>query len=164
MPTLITHSTIQPWNKGKLVGQKAPLKLKDIWAIRVRLQLRKEARELALFNLAIDIRASRLRPSHPSGRRRHVRRLGSVPSHRYATENPSTGAVRDHPASMRISPSPGYDSQPAQRGTTSSLVAYMTPLTYQHCNTHESSTTRSRKSAWRAMPTAGIPYAEPRHP
>src|SRR6478672_7244906 len=29
----------EPWNKGKLVGQKAPLKLKDIWAIRVRLQL-----------------------------------------------------------------------------------------------------------------------------
>lgn len=28
-----------PWNKGKLVGQKAPLKLRDIWAIRVRLQL-----------------------------------------------------------------------------------------------------------------------------
>ena len=28
-----------PWNKGKLVGQKAPLKLKDIWAIRVRLQI-----------------------------------------------------------------------------------------------------------------------------
>jgi len=29
----------QPWNKGKLVGQKAPLKLRDIWAIRIRLQL-----------------------------------------------------------------------------------------------------------------------------
>jgi hypothetical protein len=29
----------EPWNKGKLVGQKAPLKLKEIWAIRVRLQL-----------------------------------------------------------------------------------------------------------------------------
>ena len=29
----------EPWNKGKLIGQKAPLKLKDIWAIRVRLQL-----------------------------------------------------------------------------------------------------------------------------
>jgi hypothetical protein len=28
-----------PWNKGKLVGQKVPLKLKDIWAIRVRLQI-----------------------------------------------------------------------------------------------------------------------------
>lgn len=44
----------QPWNKGKLVGQKAPLKLKDIWAIRVRLQISARARDLALFNLAID--------------------------------------------------------------------------------------------------------------
>lgn len=43
-----------PWNKGKLVGQKAPLRLKDIWAIRVRLQLAKRTRELAMFNLAID--------------------------------------------------------------------------------------------------------------
>ena len=44
----------EPWNKGKLVGQKAPLKLKDIWAIRVRLQLSDHRRDLALFNLAID--------------------------------------------------------------------------------------------------------------
>ncbi len=44
----------EPWNKGKLVGQKAPLKLKDIWAIRVRLELSERKRELALFNLAID--------------------------------------------------------------------------------------------------------------
>src|SRR5580765_6572921 len=44
----------EPWNKGKLVGQKAPLKLKEIWAIRVRLQLANRRRELALFNLAID--------------------------------------------------------------------------------------------------------------
>jgi integrase len=44
----------EPWNKGKLVGQKAPLKLKDIWAIRVRLQLASRARDLGLFNLVID--------------------------------------------------------------------------------------------------------------
>lgn len=44
----------EPWNKGKLVGQKAPLKLKDIWAIRVRLEMYDRKRELALFNLAID--------------------------------------------------------------------------------------------------------------
>ncbi len=44
----------EPWNKGKLVGQKAPLKLKDISAIRVRLQLGLKIRDLALFNLAID--------------------------------------------------------------------------------------------------------------
>lgn len=58
-----THDESQPqaaarkrvsWNKGKLVGQKAPLKLQEIYAVRVRLQLEKRLRELALFNLAID--------------------------------------------------------------------------------------------------------------
>ena len=51
-----THVAMRktPWNKGKVVGQKAPLKLKDIWAIRVRLQIGRRTRELALFNLAID--------------------------------------------------------------------------------------------------------------
>jgi len=44
----------EPCNKGKLVGQKAPFKLKEIWAIRVRLQLAGRQRKLALFNLAID--------------------------------------------------------------------------------------------------------------
>lgn len=43
-----------PWNKDKLIGQKPPLKLKQIWAIRVRLQISNNLRELALFNLAID--------------------------------------------------------------------------------------------------------------
>jgi len=43
-----------PWNKGKLVGQKAPLRLSEIWSIRVRLQLTGNARDLALFNPAID--------------------------------------------------------------------------------------------------------------
>jgi len=44
----------EPWNKGKIVGQKAPFKIKDIWALRVRLQMEGLARELALFNLGID--------------------------------------------------------------------------------------------------------------
>ncbi|MFM0205579.1 tyrosine-type recombinase/integrase [Paraburkholderia fungorum] len=43
-----------PWNKGRLTGQKPPLKLKEIWAIRVRLQLSSQVRDLAMFNLAID--------------------------------------------------------------------------------------------------------------
>ncbi|WP_213779928.1 tyrosine-type recombinase/integrase [Caballeronia sp. dw_276] len=43
-----------PWNKDKLTGQKAPLKLKEIWAIRIRLQLGAKTRDLAMFNLAID--------------------------------------------------------------------------------------------------------------
>jgi hypothetical protein len=44
----------EPWNKGKLVGQKPPLKPKDIWAIRIQLQNARQVRNLAMFNLAID--------------------------------------------------------------------------------------------------------------
>jgi integrase len=46
--------SVPPWNQGKLMGQKAPLKLKEIWGIRIRLQLACRTRDLALFNLAID--------------------------------------------------------------------------------------------------------------
>lgn len=53
MNTTATFSH-QPWNKVKLVGQKAPLRLSDIWAIRVRLQIAERTRALALFDLAID--------------------------------------------------------------------------------------------------------------
>jgi hypothetical protein len=48
------HPSHEPWNKGKLVGQKCPLRLRDIYAIRIRPQLRSRTRDLALFNLAID--------------------------------------------------------------------------------------------------------------
>lgn len=42
------------WNKGRIIGQKKPLLPKHVWAIRVRLELAREYRDLALFNLAID--------------------------------------------------------------------------------------------------------------
>lgn len=51
---LLTYQASRSWNKGKLVGQKPPLKQKEVWAIRVRLQIDKNIRELAMFNLAID--------------------------------------------------------------------------------------------------------------
>lgn len=50
----ITNQSRTPWNKGKIIGQKPPLKPKDVWAIRIRLQMSNQVRELALFNLAID--------------------------------------------------------------------------------------------------------------
>lgn len=53
MNTTATFSQ-QRWNKGKLVGQKAPLRLNDIWASRVRLQIAEKTRDLALFDLAIS--------------------------------------------------------------------------------------------------------------
>src|SRR5262249_15477006 len=43
-----------PWNKGKLIGAKPPLRQGHVWSIRTRLQLEKRTRDLALFNLAID--------------------------------------------------------------------------------------------------------------
>lgn len=42
------------WNKGRIVGQKRLLLPKHVWAIRVRLEIAKNHRDLALFNLAID--------------------------------------------------------------------------------------------------------------
>lgn len=54
METTAPAARQRPWNKGKLVGQKAPLKVKDIWAIRVRLQIQARTRDLALFDLGID--------------------------------------------------------------------------------------------------------------
>ena len=54
--TLADHTcrTTTPWNRGKLIGPKPPLKAKEIWSIRVRLQVVHRIRDLALFNLALD--------------------------------------------------------------------------------------------------------------
>ena len=54
MPVTNSESDKSPWNKGKLVGQKAPLKPPEVWAIRIRLELANKRRDLALFNLAVD--------------------------------------------------------------------------------------------------------------
>jgi hypothetical protein len=81
----------QPWNKGKLVGQKAPLRVRDIWSIRVRLQLAEKTRDLALFNLAVD---SKLRACDLAASPRHSP-WGTciVTGHRDAAENPPPSAI-----------------------------------------------------------------------
>jgi hypothetical protein len=81
---------VVPWNKGKLIGQKPPLKLKEIWAIRIRLQLDHRARELALFNLAID---SKLRGCDLVALRRR--------SDRCNLRSPSKRGTRSLPGSRR---------------------------------------------------------------
>lgn len=69
-----TISPVVARNRGQLRGQKPPLKPQEIWSIRVRLQLGKRVRDLALFNLAIDSKlrgcdlvALRVRDVAPSG-------------------------------------------------------------------------------------------------
>jgi len=49
-----TQCKTSAWNKGRLVGQKLPLRIQDVWAIRVRLQVTNNLREIALFDLALD--------------------------------------------------------------------------------------------------------------
>ena len=54
-PNLPAIRALRPaWNKGRIAGQKLPLKPKHVCAIRVRLELAENSRDLALFNMAID--------------------------------------------------------------------------------------------------------------
>jgi integrase len=52
--TLLKGPDRTPWNKGKLIGAKPPLRPKHVWSIRTRLMVEGRIRELAMFNLAID--------------------------------------------------------------------------------------------------------------
>src|SRR5437588_10933943 len=52
--TVVTKPRRVPWNKGKLIGAKPPLRPKHVWSIRTKLQVEGELRDLAMFNLAID--------------------------------------------------------------------------------------------------------------
>ncbi len=52
--TVVTKSGRVPWNKGKLIGAKPPLRQKRVWSIRTKLQVEGRTRDLAMFNLAID--------------------------------------------------------------------------------------------------------------
>jgi integrase len=52
--SVIIYKKQEPWNKGRAVGQRPPLKQSEIWSIRTRLEMKGDTRNLALFNLAID--------------------------------------------------------------------------------------------------------------
>ena len=51
---ILTALTRRPWNKGKLIGPKPPLRPRHVWSIRTKLQIDGRTRDLAMFNLAID--------------------------------------------------------------------------------------------------------------
>jgi len=51
---LLKSPTRTPWNKGKLIGAKPPLRPKHVWSIRTHLLIERRTRDLAMFNLAID--------------------------------------------------------------------------------------------------------------
>src|ERR1700747_2883438 len=61
----------EPWNKGKFIGQKPPLRPKHVWSIRTRLQMEGRTRDLAIFNLAIDSNLRGAMSSHFGSRMSH---------------------------------------------------------------------------------------------
>ena len=63
-----------PWNKGRLVGQKRPLRPKEVWAIRFRLQIKHNKRDLAMFNLSIGRRPGQ----RPTSRRSRCRLISKL--------------------------------------------------------------------------------------
>jgi hypothetical protein len=136
-----------PWNKGKLLGQKPPLKLKEIWAIRIRLQLAKRTRKLAFFNLAID---SKLRGCDlvglrvhdvvqvrcrrtPLDRDRHIRRSWSghfqssdLPESRHADDrSQSTAAIGRRPLEGTHSPKQRLHHRRAPAGPFGRVAAVL---------------------------------------
>lgn len=64
------------WNRGRIIGQKRPLLQRHVWSIRVRLEIAGNARDLALFNMAVDSKTARLRSRRPPGPRCLRRRTG----------------------------------------------------------------------------------------
>ncbi len=97
----LTTTTREPWNKGKLVGQKNPFKLKEIWAIRMRLQLTRRCRELALFNLAIDSKLRACDLMQLKVRDVLPRSDHDISGTRSATKDSATRSIRNHRARTR---------------------------------------------------------------
>ena len=126
-----------PWNKGRLIGQKRPLKPKEVWAIRVRLQLEERRRDLALFNLALDSKLRgcdlvRLQVSDVcvGGR---VRDGATVIQRKTGRPSKSPNKPEQHSAI-------GSPIAFQRTGSTSSRAAFMTSRTSRHDNTRGSST------------------------
>jgi hypothetical protein len=93
-PVGLDHS--RPWNKGLLVGQKKPLQPKHVWSIRVRLEIARMWRDLALFNLAIDSKLRACDFSQTSCRRSVFRCDDPGSSDSRSKDDGPTSAIRNY--------------------------------------------------------------------
>jgi hypothetical protein len=150
-----SNSKSAPWNKGRLTGQKRPLKPKDVWAIRVRLQLQHRRRDLALFNLAVD---SKLRGCDLVRLQVNDVCVGGQVRDRTTVIQKKT----DRRSSSRSPSRPEHQSEigfPASRrdgDSISSPAAYMRSLIYRPGSMRESSMLGSPVSGSIAPPTGHI--------
>src|SRR5215510_4363118 len=111
------------WNKGKLTGPKPPLRPGHVWLIRAKLQLERHARDLALFNLAID---SKLRGcdlvalNGYAVDRANVRQRKTGRAVRFELTEVTRQALDDY---LRVSErKPGQYLFPGRRGTDEHLI------------------------------------------
>jgi hypothetical protein len=160
IPSLVGFAKA-PWNKGRLTGQKRPLKPKEVWTIRVRLQLEQRRRDLALFNLAIDSKLRgcdlvRLRVSdvcvggRVQDRATVIQRKTSRPVQFEITEQ-TRAAILEWLAGT-----------PWEAANTCSRAAFMTNLTSRHGNTLGSSVAGLSAPVLMARPTEPTQCAAPR--
>ena len=103
-----------PWNKGKLIGPRPPLRQRHVWAIRTRLQIERQVRDLALFNLAIDsklrgcdviaIRVDDVAPNGYAIERASVRQRKTGRPVRFELTEQTRQAIDDHLAALGRKP------------------------------------------------------------
>jgi hypothetical protein len=114
-----------PWNKGKLIGAKPPLRPKHVWSIRTKLQIADRKRDLAMFNLAID---SKLRGCDVV-----ALKVEDIAPHGYAVERATVRQMnarpcaRKRPACRCGSRSP---NKPGKQSMTTSVPRTESPATF----------------------------------
>jgi hypothetical protein len=84
-----------PWNKGKIVAQKAPFKIKDIRALRVRLQ-RKAACANSPYSMWDSTANFEVVTLGAQGQGHLPRRAGRLPRDGDAAQGAAPGSIRDH--------------------------------------------------------------------
>jgi integrase len=149
-----SHHSPAPWNKGRLVGQKRPLRPKEVWAIRVRLQIKRNKRDLAMFNLAID---SKLRGCDLVSLRIDDIAVGYHARDRATIVQHKTG----RPVQFEITEQTRASLQ-EWLTSTSFRAAFTSGPMCRRANTHASSMAGSRAPGWTAAPMAPIRCAAPR--
>jgi len=150
-----------PWNKGRLIGQKRPLKPKDVWAIRVRLQLEGRKRDLALFNLAID---SKLRGCDLVSLRVQDVCVGGRVRDRATVIQKKTGRPVQFEITEQTRSSVREWSRILRTVITYSRTAAEGNRTFRHANTPVSYIPGSRTPGSTARPTAPIRCVGQRQP
>jgi hypothetical protein len=176
-----------PWNKGKLIGAKPPLRSKHVWSIRTRLQVEGRTRDLAMFNLAIDsklcgcdviaIRVDDVAPHGYTADRATVRqRKTGRPVRFELTEQTPAGHRRLHPrrkqeiwrVSVRRAAGPGAMHDDAAIRSPRQRVdcrhrARSTEVWYQFASPHESDSHLSPHGESSCCTTVARPFEDRKH-